>query len=123
MRLSAKSSVTVASGPIIRLRPEDALALGMVFHELATNAVKFGSLSTADGAVGIRWAVSGDAGNAQTVRVRWEETGGPEPGATRERGFGMRLVERQISYSLAGHVDFDWTPTGLTVTLDFPVRA
>ena len=83
-------------GPPVHLNPKRALALGMAFHELATNAAAHGALSSRDGHVQISWKV--DAAGT-SLRLTWRESGGPPITAPAPKGFGLRLVEQGLSKS------------------------
>jgi two-component sensor histidine kinase len=78
-----------ASGPPVHLEAQLALHVALMLHELGTNAIKHGALSTAKGVVSIRWSVA-DA----MLRLRWEERGGLIPDAPARRGFGRTLIEQ-----------------------------
>lgn len=110
----------LVKGPDFALQPSVALALGMAFHELATNAAKYGSLSTLAGQVRVTWEVlrSSEAG---TLRLTWAETGGPPVKDTGHKGFGSILVERRLSLELDGEVRLDFDPTGLVCTMQIPL--
>lgn len=90
-----------------------ATALAMVIHELATNSVKHGSLSSAAGFLDVSSTIAGDE-----INLIWAETGGPgiigEPVLT---GFGSRLITRSVSAQLGGEIVYDWQETGLVVTI------
>jgi two-component sensor histidine kinase len=90
-----------------------ATALAMVIHELATNSVKHGSLSSAAGFLDVSSTIAGDE-----ISLVWAETGGPaitaEPVLT---GFGSRLITRSVSAQLGGEIVYDWQETGLVVTI------
>ena len=102
------------------LRPKLALSLGMVLHELATNAGKYGALSEPQGRISIGWdKVRGDAGDQ--LEIRWAEAGGPEIAEPEKRGFGLTLIERETTYNLRGRSDVEFTPSGLEVKLAFPL--
>ena len=77
----------VLKGPPVALDPKTAVALGIVFHELATNAVKHGALSNITGTVTVSWAVTDE----QAVALQWQENGGPEVSPPSRAGFGSRL--------------------------------
>lgn len=86
------------AGESLGLKAKAAQTLAMVFHELATNSVKYGALAQEDGRIGVSWEVAGSA-----IRVQWRETGGvPVPAAPRRSGFGSRLIERGIRHELDG---------------------
>ena len=90
-----------------------ATALAMVVHELATNSVKHGALSSEAGTLDIS-ARSDD----EAIDLIWAETGGPAVEPPSEMGgFGSRLIARSVSSQLGGSIDYDWQPTGLVATL------
>jgi two-component sensor histidine kinase len=103
------------SGPEVHLPARMALSLGMVFHELATNAAKYGALSTA-GKLFLAWSV-GDG----WLRFQWRETGGPPVVAPERRGFGSRLIERSVTGELQGRVHADYGTDGLTLCFETPL--
>ena len=105
----------VADGPDILLRPSSAQTLALALHELATNAAKYGSLSTGGGRVRIKWGV--DDG---LLRINWAESNGPSVQAPQEGGFGTKLIEASIDGQLGGSTVFDWLPKGLQCTLTMP---
>ncbi len=88
------------SGPPVLLKPRAALVLSMVFHELTTNAAKYGALSTAGGRVKASWTIAGDA--EPWLELVWAEQGGPEIEDLPRRGFGTHLIERGIPFELQG---------------------
>ena len=104
------------SGPSVRLKPKAALALGMVLHELASNAKRHGALSAPGGAVALSWRRDGD-----TLHVDWRETGGPAAVAPKKRGFGTRLLERSIAHELGGRPTIAFSPQGVHCTMDIPL--
>ncbi|HEY1878401.1 MAG TPA: CheR family methyltransferase [Caulobacteraceae bacterium] len=101
-----------AEGPDIRIEPRLALSLGMVVHELATNASKYGALSAPDGRLEIVWRRQGDR-----VELEWREQGGPTVTAPQRRGFGLTLVEREVTKTLGGEVRIDFASSGLVARL------
>ena len=89
-------------GPIVLLPHDPSVALNLVFHELATNAVKYGALSKPAGQVSVTWALE-TWGGTGILDLRWEETGGPRPvPANTRRGFGSRLIKRRLASSEDG---------------------
>jgi two-component system CheB/CheR fusion protein len=106
------------TGPEVQLDPRETLALGMVIHELATNAVKYGALSNDRGRVDVTWSHA-DVANG-ILGIQWRESGGPPVTAPRRRGFGSLLLERQLAYELHGHSDIDFAAGGLAVDLYVP---
>jgi PAS domain S-box-containing protein len=107
--------VTVA-GPDLLLQPKTAVALAMAIHELATNAVKYGSLSVPEGRVAVDWE-TGDG----RLRLCWREEGGPPVVAPKRRGFGTRMIERALAAELGGEVVIDFAEAGISCRLDTPL--
>jgi len=103
-------------GPEIMLPPETAVSISIAIHELATNALKYGSLSVPEGVVNIRWS---DAAGRFTLK--WQECHGPPVGAAGPRGFGLRLIEQGLSRELDGRVELDFSKDGLVCTVDAPL--
>jgi PAS domain S-box-containing protein len=106
-------------GPPVRLAASAVQSLSMVIHELATNATKYGALSTPRGRLTVRWAI---AAEAPALRLTWIEEGGPalaQPPA--HRGFGTMLIDMMVQH-LGGTVDRHWGPTGLVceISADIP---
>jgi two-component sensor histidine kinase len=108
------SRITV-HGPKLRLNPASAQAIGLALHELATNAGKYGALSTDAGRVDIRWGIDGD-----TLAMSWTECEGPPVSAPERRGFGATVMEAMTERSVDGKVDLDYAPAGLTWRLTCP---
>ncbi len=107
-------------GPEVALTPNAALALGMVLHELATNAVKHGALSVEHGRLALSWSLEGEGQDA-LLRIAWRETGGPKVQAPTRRGFGSDLIERQTQHDLDGTVDIAFATEGLSLVLRLPM--
>jgi two-component sensor histidine kinase/CHASE1-domain containing sensor protein len=105
-------------GPPVELAPNDALSLGLAIHELATNAAKYGALSSPQGRVRVNWALEKD----NLASVRWVESGGPPVAPERSRGFGTDLIEKIVAHELRHPVDLQFLPEGVTCTLLVPVR-
>jgi len=111
-----------ADGPDFHLSAKAGLALGLAFHELATNAAKYGALSAATGQVRVAWTlVTGN--NPHALRLEWVETGGPPVRMPKKNGFGSIAIQRGLEYELDGKVDVAYRPSGLVVTLEIPVAA
>ena len=109
-------------GPKVRLPPNVALAIAMALQELATNAVKYGSLSNEAGEAQIEWQVD-ESRETPHLFLKWEEQGGPPVVPPSRRGFGTRLVERSLQGHLAGEAKIDFAPTGVVCTIDAPLAA
>ena len=108
----------IIEGPDFDLSPKAALAIAMSLHELATNAVKYGSLSTEQGVVHIGWAVIPPG----TLQMTWTESGGPPVTPPTHRGFGRRLIERGLAHELHGQARIDFEPGGVVCTISVPVE-
>ncbi len=106
-------------GPALALSPRQTLTLSLVLHELATNAAKYGGLSTSAGRVEIRWELSGGERGPQ-LRLSWTERDGPAVTRPDVEGFGTKLIERSIAYELGGTVDLAFDPEGLRCTIVMP---
>lgn len=109
----------VPNGPPMALNPAQALSLGMIFHELATNAGKYGALSTPDGRVFVDWSVADQ--RAPRLILSWRETGGPLVTPPERRGFGSRLIERNVQHDLAGEVELAYAADGFTAEISIPL--
>jgi two-component sensor histidine kinase len=105
-------------GPPLRLRAEVVQPLGMVVHELATNAAKHGALSAPAGRVAVTWQADEQAG---LLRIRWAETGGPPPAFPMTRGVGSRVIEATITGQLGGSVERRWPAEGLACDIALPL--
>jgi len=105
-------------GPDVSLSPTEALALGMLFHELATNAAKHGALSSGDGCVKVSWRVEGDP---RVLHIDWTERDGPPVVAPTRRGFGSRLIERSLQGQLRGQATLDYAADGLRCHISLPL--
>lgn len=107
-------------GAPVRLGPSAALAIAMALHELATNAAKYGALSTSDGHVAITWRLVG-TGAERRLQLTWTESGGPLVVPPKRKGFGSRLIERALAQELDGQVSVAYEPTGVVCTIDAPL--
>ena len=107
-------------GPEVSLAPRTAVSLALAFHELGTNAMKYGALSNSNGAVQVRWSADGSE-EEQRLLLQWTETGGPEVAVPTTRGFGSRMIERGLAAELGGEVAISYPPGGLVCTIDAPL--
>src|SRR5262249_35744368 len=87
-------------GPRLRLKAASAQAIGLALHELATNAGKYGALSTDSGCVDVCWGTDDD-----TLTMSWTEFNGPPVSTPKQRGFGIIVTEAMAEYSVDGTVD------------------
>jgi PAS domain S-box-containing protein len=116
---SGDGANTRMTGPNVMLGPKAAVSLGMAFHELATNAAKYGALSSPAGSVEIEWGMLRP--EDRQVRIRWTERGGPEVEPPTRSGFGRLLLERGLAHELKGKVQLDFAKEGLKCTIVFPL--
>jgi two-component system CheB/CheR fusion protein len=107
-------------GPITRLKPAVAMSVGMILHELATNAGKYGALSVPTGRVLIDWSMNSTE-TPSVLTITWKETGGPEVSQPKRRGFGMKLIDREVSFSLGGTSSSAFEKDGLKLVMEFPL--
>lgn len=107
-------------GPELVVNPAAAQALGMVLHELGTNAGKYGALSNNTGRVSITWQRQANAGGREFV-MRWQESGGPEVRPPARQGFGSVVIEKMVGVSLGAMSELTFAPTGLDWRLHGPV--
>jgi two-component sensor histidine kinase len=105
------------------LKPEAVQNMGLVFHELATNAVKYGALSVPEGKIMVEWTDDcPEAQNPSTV-LRWLEIGGPRVNPPKRKGFGSTIIEQFIAASLGAAVKVEFAPDGLQWTMTAPTGA
>lgn len=105
-------------GDDVSLQSGQAVPIGMMFHELATNAAKYGALSIPLGRVKISWTVDADT---QNLHLQWVETSGPAVKKPSLRGFGSRLIERGLAHELGAKVRLIFDPAGVRCTMDVPL--
>ena len=109
----------ILNGPATPLAPSMAVSMGMIFHELATNAAKYGALSAGDGRVFVDWSVQ-DLSDRKLV-VLWREQGGPAVTEPSRRGFGSRLIERNVRHDLAGEAKLVYASDGFNAEISIPL--
>ena len=105
----------VLNGPKILLEPAPAQTLALALHELVTNAVKYGALSSNAGRLTLNWELK----DGQLV-LHWIETGGPSAKVPSSPGFGTRIITASIERQLGGKISFDWRPQGLNCLISIP---
>lgn len=110
----ARISIT---GPEVSLAPASALRLALIFHELSTNANKYGALSTPEGRISLTWSTAAD-----TLRISWVETGGKGIRAPTRRGFGSALIEQSIAAD-SGRAVASYRSDGVTWEIEMVVSA
>jgi PAS domain S-box-containing protein len=105
-------------GPQVLLAPNAAQSIAVTLHELATNAAKYGALSSADGRVDLEWTHAADG----QFNLRWTETGGPAVQSPTHRGFGSGIITQMID-QLDGKARFDWHTEGLICEINFGLES
>jgi PAS domain S-box-containing protein len=103
----------VFDGPQHSLAGPQALGLSLALHELATNAAKYGALSSDKGVVNIKWAIAADG----AFDLEWLEREGPSVSAPPSKGFGSKLIERMIGPYFKGSASLDFEPEGVRFRL------
>lgn len=106
-------------GPEIRIPAKAAGALALAFHELCTNATKYGALSSVGGRITIAWTFHPDSAQSR-VKLRWQEAHGPPVIAPTHEGFGTVLITDAVAHALGGSVELVYPPDGVVCTMDFP---
>lgn len=107
------SACAIVAGPLVKCGDKSINGLALVLHELATNASKYGALSTSKGIVQVTWNIS-----AESLQVYWCERDGPAVEQYPETGgFGSKLVEKIVTGQFGGKIAYDWRPTGLQVAM------
>ncbi len=108
------------AGPNVRLGPNAAVTLNMAFHELATNAAKYGSLSVGGGRVFVSWTIE-RTGDPNALVIDWRESGGPPVVASTRRGFGSRLLEQGLAREFDGDVQLTFATEGVSCRMRLPL--
>jgi PAS domain S-box-containing protein len=104
-----------AKGPVVRLEAQQALHLALVLHELGTNSIKYGALSSPTGTVVVTWVVVDSS-----LRLSWMERGGPRVEKPSQHGFGITLIE-QSARGQGGSASVSWVPDGITWDIFLPL--
>ncbi len=105
------------SGPDLDVSHRASSALTLALHELSTNAVKYGALSTDNGWIEVSWSVS-----EETFNLTWEEAGGPQVRVPTSSGFGSRMIQKALTSSVGGEARIDYRVDGIVFTLRTKVR-
>jgi two-component system CheB/CheR fusion protein len=103
----------VFNGPEVPIGGDAITSLALVLHELATNAAKYGALSSPGGSLSVGWSVA-----KGELMLKWQERGGPPlHGRPSCEGFGSLLARRTVTDQIGGELSYDWKPEGLVVHL------
>jgi PAS domain S-box-containing protein len=116
---ATRNNIDICGSSDIVLRPEAAQAMAVVLHELATNAAKYGALSTSNGRVSIRWQQSTNEQPRSPLVLEWRETGGP-PVAPNKSSYGTSIIRELIPYEFGGTVDLVLAAEGVRCRLELP---
>lgn len=113
-------------GPPVRLPAHQVVAFGMLVHELATNAAKYGALSLPTGRLAVRWTMdppppAAAAPRPARLELVWDESGGPPTQPPARKGFGTQMIERGLARQLGAEVEAAWRPEGLRFRLAMPL--
>jgi two-component sensor histidine kinase len=106
------------TGPTLRISAAASQILGMAVHELAANALQFGALSNEVGRIAVDWQIKSEG--EPTLRLSWQESGGPSVVEPEHKGFGHTGMKRMVELGLGATVKVDYTATGLEWRLEAP---
>ncbi len=118
--LSAFEDRTHARGPEIILTARASQTFALVIHELATNATKYGALSSPGGHVSLKWSITGP-GNEPHVRFDWVESGGPKVTPPKRRGFGTKLIQSIVAADFSCDPDVSYEESGFRYGFEAPL--
>lgn len=109
------------NGPQVMLDPRQATSLSMAFHELVTNALKYGALSQSSGRVDVTYDLK-NTDSGDVLELRWRERGGPKVVPPTRTGFGSKMIRTLLAAECQAKTQFDFEPQGLTCLLEFPTK-
>lgn len=115
------STLSLATEPAIVLPRKQAMSLGMILHELTTNALKYGALSVPEGQLSVSWSEAFAQDGRPEIHLRWEESGGPTVSPPGETGFGTQMIRFATEYDLKGSASLHYRPEGFLAELIFPI--
>ncbi len=116
--IDAGAERVVSEGLTFCVAPRAAVALGLILHELATNAVKYGALSNENGKVNV--TASGNGSEEHPLTLEWRESGGPPVAMPTRRGFGRTVISRSLQYSPQGQAQLHFLPEGISCQIRIP---
>lgn len=109
------------NGPPVRVNPQQAIALSLALHELCTNAVKHGALSTPSGKASVSWNVALDGNGRRSMNLLWAESGGPPVHKPQRSGFGSKLLAKSFAGQSGGVARVDFDPAGVRCVIELPL--
>lgn len=118
LKIHCEPSRFTTQGPEVELSSKTALAMALAIHELATNATKYGALSSDGGRVAIGWSLA-----AEAFHFEWREIDGPPVASPTRKGFGSRMIERALAGYFQGKATIAYEPTGVLFKLAAPIAA
>jgi PAS domain S-box-containing protein len=104
-------------GPAVVLSPQSALSFSLAFHELVTNATKYGALASEGGRIALSWDFA-ETVEGRRLKITWRESGGPPVVPPSRKGFGTRLIERGLAAEIGGAVSLSFHPDGVVCEID-----
>ena len=113
----------MAVGPYVGLTAAATQTMAMVLHELATNAAKYGALSTPLGSVSVRWDLRSNGNGPAQLKLQWREDGGPVVTKPAQPGYGTSVIRELIPYELGGTVEMEYRENGVSCTIEFAVQS
>ena len=116
--LGTKQDRVQRAGPNVLVHPTAFTTLALVFHELMTNAAKYGALSSSSGTVSVDWRLDG----LGDLIIDWSERGGPVVAEPTRRGFGSTIIQRSIPFDLGGTAELAYRPSGFAAHFRVPGR-
>jgi two-component sensor histidine kinase len=115
------SRARIDPGPPVTLKKAQIVPISLILHELLTNALKYGALSTPQGVVHLTWRVAPEQGR-NVLHLHWYEENGPAVTPPGRSGFGTRLIEFSATQSLGGSAGLKFDPAGLQVRVTAPLN-
>jgi PAS domain S-box-containing protein len=110
-------------GPPVRLSPQQAVAMALALHELATNALKYGALTRPEGTIDVTWNLAQDGLGGRHVTLLWQENGGPPVTPPTHMGFGTRLIARTFGRESGGRATVDYPAHGARCVIEVPLSS
>jgi len=108
------------TGPAVGVTGEAAQPLALAFHELATNAAKYGAFADGSGMLEVHWGM--DSRSEPELVIEWKESGGPPVKAPPRKGFGTKLIRAVVERQLHGSVSTEWQPNGVRYAMSLPLQ-
>lgn len=119
---AGRLEAVAVDGEPVNLTAKQGVTLGLVLHELATNAAKYGALSVPTGHVQVSWRIDDERRDEQHIRLLWEERNGPVIEPPSHEGFGTRMIKKAFDYELKGQAELIYAPDGLRCKICFPLN-